>query len=733
MPIMKLSGVSIAVALLVTLFLTSFIHAGQPGLLSLNHQSWVKIAQGPSPDGKPEMHFPRALSIDCWEGSIAFKRVLLNWQTNPDGDPSIHPYTHGSMNSSDDGFNWSAPTASPNLDYMSLAKRWSDGQLVAIPFYPSWGYGHTTSFNFLVPYYTSSDQGITWVAHNDGVVSMGAQEIDSFRFHRGIIQTTDGTLLAPAYLRFYGEADHRAALMQSTDGGRTWTYRSNIAYTAGIGYSECTIVRCVDDSLLTVIRTEGQSLRYRRSTNNGQSWLANAVALPGLPANKGVDPYLYLMPDGILVLTYGNDTSTGTNYSRDCYFALSTDGNGTNWTNCTRTFLSSTSKTDLGNKSTGYTSIVPASSHRFIQFSDRAELRYYTWDPVTQANPFSLNKKIVDLVPSYYNRIDLKAKYALGAVTITTDLTETNTSFPEMRLSGAFDQSTDYRSGAFKSGTGTVTGSYTVDLQQSYVLNGIGVCLHVATPESATVQISNDGSSWTTVKTYTNAIHHALDYTSFTAQSARYVRVNQITGNARICLNELEIYTTTDTFENSAQNVGPLNYTQSNGGFWVADGVPPSSYGYQSSRSLYMYDGDTTDKTILKTTSASTSKTFEFWLKPVSFDTANGAIQWRLMSGTSTVVFRLRVLPNGTVQYRNSSLVYTTIAGASIPTGSWSRIKVVANASTGAGTLQINGGTAYAIGKEAGSGVTTMNGFMFSSGGTASTNDQAFFDDIAFY
>jgi hypothetical protein len=61
----------------------------------------------------------------------------------------------------------------------------------------------------------------------------------------------------------------------------------------------------------------------------------------------------------------------------------------------------------------------------------------------------------------------------------------------------------------------------------------------------------------------------------------------------------------------------------------------------------------------------------------------------------------------------------------------WVHIKVTANAATGTGTLSINGGTVYSIGKEA--TVSTLNGFRFASGGAAATGDAALFDDVSFY
>ena len=498
-------------------------------------QSWVKVAQA---SGDDYMHFPRALAFEVESGGVISKKILINWQTNR--DVVQFPMTHGWMGSPNGAATWDtpAPTATPELDLMGAIRRLMDGTLLAIPYYPSPSVSNVTTFTFT--YHTSTDNGLTWtVRSNAGTVNMGGQPINSFRFHRGIIQNSDGTLLLPAYLRFTGDTDQHNALMRSTDGGASWNFLSSISRNSGIYYNETAIVRCVNGSLLAVFRSEGNPLRYRRSTDEGLTWGAAAADLPGVPANSGVDPYLWLMPDGVLVLSYGNNVPGN---MRHCTLAFSEDGNGTSWSNVTQTFTSST--TGLGNKSSGYTSVVPLSAHRFLQVSDRALYNYYGSTLHPTPNPFSIWTKTVDIVLNQSGQLDLKSRFSAGTISVTTDLTLINGTFPEARLSGAFDGSTECWSGAFKTGT---SGSYTIDLQQVQNLNAVGICLQINTPQSATVELSANGAAWTTVKTYTNATHQALNYTSITATPTRYVRVT-VTGNGpRVSLNEIELYAAAST------------------------------------------------------------------------------------------------------------------------------------------------------------------------------------------
>lgn len=685
--------------------------------------TWTKIAQA---TGNGWMHFPRGYAFDIQSGGNIVKKVLVNWSTSPDS--VMFPYTHGWTGSIDGGLTWNtpAPTNTPNIDQMSCIRR-HDGVLIAIPFYPNPFTGANPTDSFTFSYDSSIDNGVTWHKNVNGAVvkGFGGQKMGSFRFHRGIIQDANGDLYAPAYCQFQitgGYESHRVILLKSTDKGITWNYLSTVQATSGLSYNEATIVRCRDGSILCVMRNGSNPLKYRRSTDNGASWGGAVNFLSGLPSHTGVDPYLYLMPNGVLVLSYGDNVPGN---MRHCYLAFAADGVGNSWTNVTNTFLSSTS--GLGNKSSGYTAIWPTRINRFQQVSDRALWTYYGSSRHPSPNPFSIWTKQVDMVLDHRNRIDLKTKYANGDITVTTDLNYTNTAHPEARVSGAFDGSTDYWSSAWKNGS---SGYMTIDLGKETLLNAVGVCLANGLPQSGSVEYSQDGSSWATIRTYpSGTVHYTIDYTTLSSPvQARYVRVN-VSGGTLTGLNEIRLFSVADTYEDYAQNVAPYGYVMLNTGFWVSEGVAPFPTGYKSQRALYMYDADSNNKEITKTFSAGSQKTLEFWLRVKAFASSNGAIQWRLVSG-STNAFRMRVASGGIVQWYNGSN-YVTISGANIPMDTWVHIKVTANATTGSGVLTINGVNSYTIGKEA--TVSSLNGFRFASGGAAAIGDAALFDDVAFY
>ncbi|MBC7390177.1 MAG: T9SS type A sorting domain-containing protein [Opitutaceae bacterium] len=332
--------------------------------------------------------------------------------------------------------------------------------------------------------------------------------------------------------------------------------------------------------------------------------------------------------------------------------------------------------------------------------------------------------------PNLINRVDLRAKYANGNIVVSTDMNYTTATHHEARAVGELDASTDYWSGAFKNAT---SGNYTIDLLQPKTYNSIGICLGLGLLQSATVMYSLDNISWITLKTYTNVTHYTIDYTTTGNFIARYIKVNITSPSSIVCLNEIQLFSPENTFEDNILNAVPYGYSAPNNGFWVSEGVFPPS-GYQSTRSLYMEDSDNSstsgDKVISKTGfTPHTTKTLEFMIRPVSINPSGGAIQWRITSGT-TIGFRLRTISGSAVQYYNGTS-YVTISGASIVAGAWTKIKVIAKVS-GTSTISINGGAELTIGK-ASTAPTTFDGFSFSSGGATITGDKSLFDDVNFY
>jgi len=567
--------------------------------------------------------FPSVAAFDVDNAGATVKKVLLAWNLNGDG---IGTLTINRSKSLDGGLSFDTSVNSPEaLAFLSTIRQ-RNGTVVQIPF-------SVAAQPFT--YHTSTNNGDTWITHTDGTCNT------SIVMHRGIIEENDGTIYTVGY------SGGNVKIVKSTNGGTTWTKSglANVANvnvpTSGLTYSESTIARCLDGSWLVVMRVDtAGNMRYARSTNQGVSWTTPAL-LPSITAD-GKAPYLCLLPNGILALSWGQGESQPK--GRDCHLAFSADGSGAGWSNNTTLLTAVQDVTE----STGYSNIYPMGPNRLMYVSDTGT----SWDYASySASRYKVWGKIVDVVPTNVNRIDLKGRVAAGTATITTDLTYSNATHPEARTSGAYDGSADYWSGAFKSGT---SGTYTVDLQQARTLNAIGVCLHYNNSESATIDVSTNGTSWSTVKTYTNATHNAINYTSITAQPVRYVRVSVNGAGSLVCLNELQLYETADTFENNAVGIPGIPHGAIPPGY-VANGTSATQYGfavrdsgtaagYQSDRCLQMWDGSSTWRCgIKKTVTASTSKTFQFRIKPLGYDASLGALQFILNSGTSSVLSNGRV------------------------------------------------------------------------------------------
>jgi len=235
-----------------------------------------------------------------------------------------------------------------------------------------------------------------------------------------------------------------------------------------------------------------------------------------------------------------------------------------------------------------------------------------------------------------------------------------------------------------------------------------------------------------------------------TPTNARYARVTITGGTSPVSLNEIELYSTTDSFENNAaesdtavvHGIIPPGYVASGTsatqyGFAVRDASPNA--GYQSVRSFQMYDGSSNWQAgIKKTTTATQTKTWSYMIEPQGYAATTGAILLEIQGTVTTgtpVIFYMRVYNDGSFQYNNGTS-WATVTGCgagTVPTNSWTAIKVVASNTTDNAGIYINGVFKANITMFATPGnVTALNAFWIGSTGTAPFGDKALFDDIYF-
>ena len=743
-------GTLAALAFLCSLGTTVNAQAPVP-TLSIYQGNSVTIATGNGSiqsGAGANMEIPRAFSFDTFDASgNQFKKIFVSWNN----DCLAQSYYH--KVSTDSGATWGATvtTAPVPLEFGHALKRRSDGTLIALNIQQFTSGG--PALTFTNNYYTSTNNGANWTTQTNGSFTFPEQVYWVF-VHRGMFEE-NGKLYVAGYALYVADFalgnGTRSVLFESTDGGVNWVQTAKVTPATGgaeeradpgfggsIAYSEWTIARCADGSWLGVIR-EGHKwqypFKYTRSTDKGVTWSTLAY-LPGLGSlnggfeawtsdeqNETADPNLKLMPNGVMVLSYGRPNTK---------LAFSADGSGANWGYKTRTYTEDWATG--GQRSYCYTSIAQISPQEFLNFGDTgAEWSYGT--PYPNPSRFSIWQKKIEIVRDQVNRIDLKTKLKLNPAMVMTDMTYANiAAFPETRVAGAVDGSTDYWSGAFKNAT---SGSYQIDLQANHTLNALGICLQTSVAQAATVQFSTNGSSWTTMYNFPNTTkHYAMQYFNFAPVQARYVKVSVSSTTAPVSLNEIELYETASTFENEALGGMPVGYVRSpDYGFWVTDSEAPLPSGYESKRALLMYDGTTSAQvTCTRTTTATATKTMEFRYRPQVFATG-GAHQFLLRSSTTTS-FQIAVFPDLSIKYYaatpTAGWVQIAPANTISPLNSWTLIRIEANATAGTAGVYVNNvlkGTAIKINSSIPS---TINNFLLASGGTAPTGDLAMFDDISF-
>jgi hypothetical protein len=145
-------------------------------------------------------------------------------------------------------------------------------------------------------------------------------------------------------------------------------------------------------------------------------------------------------------------------------------------------------------------------------------------------------------------KLNLAALHANGKLSITTDMNATGKGVPGAGPQAAFDGRIEYLAAAWKAANGGPA-NYTLRLDQSYELTGLGICLKqsgdgIEYPESAEIYLSADGKNWgNPVVEYTDAVTNTVTYSHFAAPTAaRFVKVIITKSVGWPSLNEIELF-----------------------------------------------------------------------------------------------------------------------------------------------------------------------------------------------
>lgn len=693
------------------------------------------------PAGNPPATTPSTFAYDTGTAANPSKTVSVSDGENADvADAAIET---GQVTSTNSGTTFPA-SSYQHFTGTSPAPAWGtvrlrSGRMLSIDFKPQ----SATATTATIATFSSDNNGATW---SRGTTTFTAPSGKQFDFPLGLrtdeqpIELADGTIVMSYYTHWLGDPTWSAELMQSNDGGTSFTRRGVIAAgTSSSGYNEAGIAQLPNGNLIAVVRTAvvgafgPTNLVYTTSTNGGVGWSAPAsllVSFDGQPAatKPGINPQLVLMPNGILVLSSGRDnTGNGNNW-----VAMSTNGSGTGWIgaltyrNCPQIEDSNGS---LWHGSSGNTGLTAVDRSTVMQAADNCHVGYCLFagdSGFTTDNQYRIVRRFADVLTPDVGRIDLAGKLAAGRISVS-GMTWTSPAHPRTGVQGAFDGSVEYWSSAVSTGPGSMV----ISLDKTYSLTKVGLSLRNGRSESAQVSFSTDGSNWSApAVTATNRTDYAINYqTLATPVNAKFVKVDVTAsstcdaglGSSCAFLNEIELYSTTDSFENDPLNNRPRGWTGLNS-TWVS-----TSNLDDSAHALLLSDGSTTaSATAVLDRASGTSRTLEFKIKPMTVPHANlFTLNGKVASGATVAAYHFGIFGDGTIR-RYTGSTWSTIAGATAPLGSWTTIRVVAT--TTGGTISVNGGTPISISPW--NAVSSLTSAQFSSGGTSGTGDNFAIDDV---
>lgn len=541
---------------------------------------WNVLNWGPGPIATG----PMAYGYDTVVDGQTKKRILVATGSNADV-ASANTQSNLSI-SEDSGLSFPTTTKGEEVTGLNMT-RLPDGSLIAVDFIPEWADAAKTKVNILTHY--SKDGGKTWRLRK-GLFTAPPGEVfggtdRGLRVHRNPIVLADGTILVPMYTVYQSQRIRSSNIMQSTDGGESWTQRSRI--TSAVGVNEVGWSYTTDGGMVAALRTEAapNSLMVSYSHDEARTW-TQATPLLGPDGKQvvGINPHLVLQPNGILLLATGRP---------DDRVMVSYDGLGKTWNDTQVVYANAPSTTGNGrfDGASGNNSIVNVGANRTIYFGDKC----HVWGCGAFNEQFGAYARYVSAVTPGTGKLDLATAVRTGIATVTGKFADEDERFPETRPEGAFDGSSSATAAAvLRERRLDRAPSMTVKLDQPYPIGRIGLMLGGGVPTDAKVELSLDGTTWSApVIVAERRVDRALRYTDFPAQRAQYLRVTGAAGKTTT-VTELEVYANDVlTFENDPIFNVPRGFSEAQHA-WTTD-VPPQAGttemgGFQSRTALRLWD-----------------------------------------------------------------------------------------------------------------------------------------------
>jgi len=444
---------------------------------------------------------------------------------------SAHEATDGRIMktiSADNGATWSAPVVMIDTsedDRDPSIMQMSDGTLLL-----SWFTYNNTTAARQVRTSRSTDGGLTW----SSPVTVGTSLAATSAVSSKAVELSNGDLLLPIYGSIVNRQEMpRSTAVRSTDGGLSWSASTEVTLAEpipaqNIGFVEPVIVDLGGGHLYSLHRTHREFDNYfaweSHSYDNGLTWTAAART-----SMKAHCSDLLLLSNGLLLHTWGDRSFEFSGGRPVVGKAVPVGAEWADWQN-----VGIYKNGGVGDMS--YPSAVELPDGRiFIVFYDASR----GFIGGTYATVQELSK------PAPQDRLDLLAMYADGDVQIATDMTWTTTSHPETGITGAIDGSLSYWNAAFRGSKAPPNSYYELHFQEAISLRAAGLSMRPGYSVSATFDYSEDGSTWTTLKTYTNFVQDSgsLDMIEPTAPvTAKKVRVLITASSQWAGVTELALY-----------------------------------------------------------------------------------------------------------------------------------------------------------------------------------------------
>jgi hypothetical protein len=432
--------------------------------------------------------------------------------------------------SEDDGETWSTPVTiidTPEDDRDPSITELSDGTLLI-----SWFTYNNTTAERKVRTARSTDGGSTWSAP----VTVGTNLAATSAVTSKAVELSNGDLLLPIYGSIASRQEMpRSTAVRSTDGGLTWSASTEVTLAAppagtNIGFVEPVIVDLGGGHLYSLHRTLNDSDNYyaweSHSYDNGLTWTT-----PERTSFKAHCSDLLLLSDGKLLHTWGDRSFVFSGGRPVVGKAVPV---GQDWEDYQDVLI----YRNAGVGDMSYPSAVELPDGRiFVVYYDA--IRNFIGG--TYATVGELSK----LDPK--DRIDLMSLYDSGWMQIDTDMTWTTATHPETGITGAIDGNLNYWNASFRSSKAPPAAHYELTFQDPISLRALGVLIRPNITVSATVSYSGDGTSWTTLKSYSGVVQQAgaLDMIEPAAPvTAKRVRVEVTSSGEWAGLTELAVYGT---------------------------------------------------------------------------------------------------------------------------------------------------------------------------------------------